>query len=294
MARGGKRGRVRIAPHNNDYEVELPVVESTYSQVSSTPDKAQTNDTNGTVDAQSDIAKESNQQVTPQSSYASLVDPEEGSELKFIPTYVVNGVQCAKREKKDVAAEIDYWQQAILCLVLGANPPFEVIQGFIKRIWAKLAIDKTILVRKGAFLVRFGNIGEKGVYYFDSKPFIVKGWNPEMDMQTESIISLPLWVQLPALDGADSLSKIGSALGIPLKTNCFAKDRTMLRYAKLLIDVSLDSPFPEFIEFFNDNDVLVSVLIAKCLVMKNRVLGKKGELDRNGEEFKQSLPNRTL
>ena len=31
----------------------------------------------------------------------------------------------------------------------------------------------------------------------------------------------------------------------------------MLIYAKLWIDVSLDSSFLEFIEFFNDNDVLV-------------------------------------
>jgi len=90
--------------------------------------------------------------------------------------------------------------------VLSANPTFEVLKGFIKRIWAKHAIDKTIMVSKGVFLVQFGNMQDKlevvkkGVYYFDSKPLIVKGWNPKMDMQMESISSLPLWVQLPALD----------------------------------------------------------------------------------------------
>jgi len=31
----------------------------------------------------------------------------------------------------------------------------------------------------------------------------------------------------------------------------------MICYAKLVIDISLDGHFPEFIEFFNDNDVLV-------------------------------------
>ena len=90
--------------------------------------------------------------------------------------------------------------------MLGTNPPFEVIQGFIRRIWAKLAIDKIIMVKKGVFLLRFGNMQDrlevvkKGVYYFDSKPLIVKGLNPEMDMQTESLSSHPLWVELPALD----------------------------------------------------------------------------------------------
>ena len=206
-------------------------------------------------------------QVNALSTYASLVDPEEGSELKFFPTSMVNGVRCAKLEKKDVESEIEYWQQAVLCSVLGANPPFEIIQGFIKRIWAKFEIDKIVMVRKGVLLVRFGNIQDqievvrKGIYFFDSKPFIVRSWNPDMDLHTDKISSLPLWIQLPALDvkywGADSLGKIGSLIGIPLKTDRFTKDRTMLSYARLLIDIQLDSSFPEFIDFFNDNDVLV-------------------------------------
>jgi len=43
-------------------------------------------------------------------------------------------------------------------------------------------------------------VERRGVYYSDSKPFLLKGWNPEMDMHTEEIKSLPLWVQFPDLD----------------------------------------------------------------------------------------------
>ena len=101
----------------------------------------------------------------------------------------------------------------------------------------------------------------RGVYYFDSKPVLVKGWNPEMDMHTEEIKSLPLWLQFPNLDvkhrGAESLSKTGSLLGILLKTNRYTKERSVLRYARLLIDIPLDSSFPYYIEFFNDNEMLL-------------------------------------
>jgi len=31
----------------------------------------------------------------------------------------------------------------------------------------------------------------------------------------------------------------------------------MLKYARLLIDIPLDSSFPDFIEFFNDNELLL-------------------------------------
>ncbi|KAJ8436135.1 LOW QUALITY PROTEIN: hypothetical protein Cgig2_033630 [Carnegiea gigantea] len=82
-----------------------------------------------------------------------------------------------------------------------------------------------------------------------------------MDLHTEDIKSLPIWVQLPELDikfwGNESLSKKGSCLGIPLKTDKYTKDRTMLNYARLLIDISLDNPFPNYIKFFNEDDVLI-------------------------------------
>ena len=41
-------------------------------------------------------------QVNPISTYASLVDPEEGTELKFISTEFIEGKKIAKINKEDV------------------------------------------------------------------------------------------------------------------------------------------------------------------------------------------------
>jgi len=82
-----------------------------------------------------------------------------------------------------------------------------------------------------------------------------------MDLQIETIKSLPLWIQLPALDikywGVGSLSKLGSLLGIPIKTDKFTKDKQVLRYAPLLVEMIIDGSFPEFIEFFNEENLLI-------------------------------------
>lgn len=82
-----------------------------------------------------------------------------------------------------------------------------------------------------------------------------------MDLQTESIKSLPLWVQLPDLDvkywGMKRLSKICSLLGIPLKTNRYTKDKSMINYARVLIEFPMEGPFSEFITFFNERDTLI-------------------------------------
>jgi len=82
-----------------------------------------------------------------------------------------------------------------------------------------------------------------------------------MDLQTENIKSLPIWVQSPELDikfwGNDGLSKIGSILGIPLKIDKFTKEKMMIKYARVLIDIPLDGHFPDYIEFFNEEEVLI-------------------------------------
>ncbi|KAJ8421942.1 hypothetical protein Cgig2_012934 [Carnegiea gigantea] len=125
------------------------------------------------------------------SSYASLVNPDEGSSLNFVQTPVIDGVKCAKIEINDVIPEIEYWQSAILCSVLGANPPLKVIEGYLRRIWKYLDIDKICLVRKGVYLLRFNSLADqlvavqRGVYYFDNKPLLVKPCNQEMDINTK-------------------------------------------------------------------------------------------------------------
>mgnify|MGYP001070461423 CR=1 FL=1 len=202
-----------------------------------------------------------------QRSFAQMLDPEEGNELKFVPSANINGIRCATIEKSDVLDEITYWQNAVLCSVMGANPPFEVMKGFFNRIWGNFAIDRIIYVRKGVFLVRFSHqedkiqVEKRGFYFFDSKPMLVKGWNPNMDLHSESIRSLPLWIQLPSLDikywGIESLSKIGSILGVPIKTDKITKERQAIRYARLLVEMPIEGPFPDHVDFFNEDGVLI-------------------------------------
>lgn len=155
----------------------------------------------------------------------------------------------------------------MLCSVLGANPPMEVIKGYMHRIWQNFEIDKIVLVRKGIFLVRFKKLEDKivveskGLYFFDRKPFVVQGWNEELKIQTDTIMKIPLWIQFPELElkywGLESLSKIGSLLGHPLKSDKFTLEKTMLRYARLLVEFPMEGPFPDSIDFFNEEGIMV-------------------------------------
>ena len=79
-------------------------------------------------------------------SYASLVNPVEGTMLPYIPASIINGKICVRIDCEDVIYEINYWQSAMLCMVLRANPPLEVVNGFVRPIWSAYEIDKVCLV----------------------------------------------------------------------------------------------------------------------------------------------------
>ena len=107
-----------------------------------------------------------------------MLDSDEWNTLEYVPITEINGVACGQLEIADACEEIEYWKSSVLCSVLGENPPFEIIKGYIKRIWANYKIDQIIQVRKGLFLVRFIHLQDKlvvekrGFYYFDNKPFV--------------------------------------------------------------------------------------------------------------------------
>ncbi|KAJ8424009.1 hypothetical protein Cgig2_032393 [Carnegiea gigantea] len=176
---------------------------------------------------------------------------EEG-ELPFAIPTEFNGVKCAKIDKTYFLSEVEYWSMALICGVIGSNPPVE----------ANKSIVKIVQVREGVFLVQFTNMQDKleviqrGVYFFNKKPFIVEAWNESLSLDTSWLQSLPLWVQFLKLDitywGIESLSKLGSTLGILIKTDRTTKEKSAIKYAILLIEMSLDGPFPNHIDSIND------------------------------------------
>ena len=64
--------------------------------------------------------------------------------------------------------------------VIGANPSLHVIDGYVKRIWKDLDVEKVDMVRKGIFIVRLNDklardkACEMSGTLFDKKPFIIK------------------------------------------------------------------------------------------------------------------------
>lgn len=105
----------------------------------------------------------------------------------------------------DIQEEIEYWSSVVICYVLGANPPLNVMEGIFRRIWRKQGIDKIAMVGRGVFLVRFNSVEAslkvttEGMQFFDQKPLITHMWDPHVPIEKMNVESVPLWIRMLGL-----------------------------------------------------------------------------------------------
>ncbi|KAK9667989.1 hypothetical protein RND81_13G026700 [Saponaria officinalis] len=172
-------------------------------------------------------------------------------------------------ELADVCEEIEYWSTAVVGYVLGANPPHEVLSGFIKRIWGKFEYDNISFLQNGVFLVHFkskevqAKVVELGFPMFDTKPVVVKAWSPEVCLEKEMVSVVPTWIRLNGLAlkfwGEGCLLKIASLVGVPIRLDAATSLKHRLGYARVLVEVPLGGKCVEEVSFYDELDQLQEI-----------------------------------
>ncbi|XP_062119004.1 uncharacterized protein LOC133832711 [Humulus lupulus] len=190
--------------------------------------------------------------------------------LDFIEPMKVGDQIIAKLDIDEIEVEASFWRTSIVCVVLGANTPFRVFEGFVKRIWGNLGIDRIVRMNSGFTLVSFRDVAtrdlvlETGVIHFDKKPVVLRPWTPDMDT-VQMVKSVPVWVRLNGLGlqywGRKSLSALVSTLGKPIMIDQVTRDRSMVKFARILVDMEISKTPPKTISFVNERDQLVDQLV---------------------------------
>ncbi|KAK9713611.1 hypothetical protein RND81_06G039400 [Saponaria officinalis] len=172
-------------------------------------------------------------------------------------------------ELADVCEEIKYWSTAVVGYILGANPPQEVLSGFIKRIWGKFEYDNISFLQNGVFLVHFkfkevqAKVVELGFPMFDAKPVVVKAWSPEVCLEKEMVSAVPTWIRLNGLAlkfwGEGCLLKIASLVGVPIRLDAATSLKHRLGYARVLVEVPLGGKYVEEVSFYDELDQLQEI-----------------------------------
>ncbi|XP_062100309.1 uncharacterized protein LOC133806201 [Humulus lupulus] len=217
-----------------------------------------------------DLNNYANQAKDKWASFKDLLPNQGGARLQFEEPLVQDGHRIAQVELEEIAVETSNWNSAVVCTVLGANSPFTVFEGFIKRMWGKLGIERIARLNACHTLVKFRDettrdlVLENGVLHFDRKPVIVRPWTVELD-HLRMIKSVPVWVRLPGLGlqywGTKCLSALVSTLGKPIMVDKVTMDRSMMQFAIVLVDIDIADEVPKSIQFLNERGQLMEQFV---------------------------------
>ncbi|KAL2901277.1 Ribosomal RNA small subunit methyltransferase C, partial [Bienertia sinuspersici] len=172
---------------------------------------------------------------------------------------------CVQITSEDVQPEIEFWQSSVVAFVIGASPPVQVMEGFIRKIWKQYGVDKVINLPKGMYLIRLNTMKNRDKIlqhekpFFDSKPMIVKPWSEDMDFMQDEIKTIPIWMQVSVgfkYWGIRSLEKILKPVGGLLRLDAITTRRERLQYARCMVEVKLHQDFPDHVEFKDEKAIV--------------------------------------
>ncbi|XP_062100565.1 uncharacterized protein LOC133806484 [Humulus lupulus] len=155
-------------------------------------------------------------------------------------------------------------------MVIGANPPLAVFEGFLRRIWGNLGIDRVAWMNSGFTMVQFRDeatrdmVLESGVIHFDKKPVILRPWSSDVET-IRSVKSVPVWIRLLGLGlqywGVNCLSSLVSTIGTPIMFDKVTKARTMIKFARILVDMEIAEHLPMHIHYLNERGQIMEQAI---------------------------------
>ncbi|XP_060974273.1 uncharacterized protein LOC133039399 [Cannabis sativa] len=188
------------------------------------------------------------------------------AKLSFTEPLIKEGRKIAHIDLEELKLEEESWKSAVICMVLGANIPAVVFEGFVRRIWGHLGIVQVARMTKGLTMVKFNDeatrdeVLENGMIQFDKKPVIIRPWSANLNL-IRLVKSVPLWIRLPNLGlqywGKKSLSAIVSTLGKPIMVDKHTKDRTQVQFARVLVEIDISDNPDRICWFVNEYGQLV-------------------------------------
>ncbi|XP_074315533.1 uncharacterized protein LOC141651732 [Silene latifolia] len=172
--------------------------------------------------------------------------------------------------EEDVKDQLEFWKSAVYGFVLCANPPVDVVEGFLRRLWAKFPIDRVSFFPNVVFLVRFKTIAardlvlQQGHFLFNNKPLIVRPWSEDVLLEKSEVKDVPVWVRLhnlPLKFWGKCLPKIAGLLGAFVRCDAATTDKTRLGFDRVMVDVKFGAPIPESIKFLDEDGCLLKIKV---------------------------------
>ncbi|XP_056697358.1 uncharacterized protein [Spinacia oleracea] len=178
-----------------------------------------------------------------------------GASLSFVTPVLQDGKKIAQLQEDEMNELTEKWKSSMVMYVVGDSPTIASVKRYMEGMWNSVAQPQVFYHDDGYFSIKFVNMKDRnqiiagGPYTFYGKPVIIKPWTANFNFYEEVLRVIPLWVRFPNLPlncwGCDSLSRIGSLLGVPLFADECTTRQDRVSFARVLIEMDITSPLPD-------------------------------------------------
>ena len=149
------------------------------------------------------------------------------------------------------------WKGCLVGPFLFRISVFPVVRSLVNKLWGKKEMPDISTTDNGLYFFRFRDLDardwvmESGPWHLAGRPFILRAWQPGMDMLNIQLSSIPIWVKFYNIPleywTNTSLGYIASVVGNPLHIDTLTENQSKLSFARICIEAGVDCEFPKSI-----------------------------------------------
>ena len=146
--------------------------------------------------------------------------------LQFYRPHSADGNLVARPPAETVNEGIDMWKGCLVGQFLDKRLLFPVVRSLVNRLWGKREMPDISTTENGLYFFRFRDpeardwVMDSGPWRLAGRPFILRAWQPGMDMLNIQLSIIPIWVKFYNIPleywTSTCLGYIASTVGIPL------------------------------------------------------------------------------
>ena len=152
----------------------------------------------------------------------------------FSMSHRIDGKLVVKPPAEVVVEGIDMWKRCLVGQFLDKRLPFPVVRSLVDKLWGKKEMPDISTTENGLYFFRFRDpdardwVMEYGPWHLAGRTFILRAWQPGMDMLNIQLTSIPIWVKFYNIPleywTNTSLGYIASVVGNPLHLDSLTKN----------------------------------------------------------------------
>lgn len=201
--------------------------------------------------------------------------------LSFVAPTIIEGTPTTCLEKVEIEKLNVKWENVLFVYIVGQPPTMNAMNALIKSKWGVSADSTVHRHDHGYFVVNLVNRGDKdsilysGPHLFYGKTMIIQQWTSSFDFHKEVQKVIPILVMLPNLPlncwSENSLSRIGSLLGVPIYADDCTTKILRVSFARFLVEMDVSKVVPKEIQIEDPNGrkftqkVVIDWLPAFCI-----------------------------